>query len=170
MKRTLLTVIAVLCSAVAALAQDTPFSTFSVTTAAISLPGGRSTVAGTEAGAMLRVTQNTSIGTMNVISPGTLSYYSGRFEQHIPFLSKKLNNISPTINGLQFDIGVTGSAGVVRVPVGSDFKQHYGFTGGVFVNYYLNKTWSLGVEAQYAKFPGYNNNTATVAFSPAIHF
>lgn len=170
MKKAICLIAVSFCLSITAFAQDTPFSTFSVTTAAISLPGGKSTVAGTEAGAMLRVTQNTSIGTMNVISPGTLSYYSGRFEQHIPFLSKKLNGISPTINGLQFDIGVTGSAGIVRVPLGSDFKQHYGFTGGIFVNYYLNKTWSLGVEAQYAKFPGYNNNTATVAFSPAIHF
>lgn len=166
----LLFALLVLVMPVPVFAQSTPFSTFSINLDPVSLPGNKQTVAGTEGGTMLRFTPNNGIGLQTIFAPGdNFQYYSGRYDRHIPYLSNKLQNASPTLNGYKFDFGVTASAGVVRI-TGPASTQHYGFTGGGFVNYYVNNTWSLGAEVQYAKFPGLNNSTFTVALDPAVHF
>lgn len=168
-----LTLAVFLLFALAGFAQTVPTQTFNLTLSPISLPGGKQTVAGTEAGAMITVTPNLDLGNVDVLAPGNnFQYFAGRVNYRIPWLSNKLQNISPTLNGLRFQFGVTASVGVDRITGPGDPTQHYGFTGGGFVNYSIDSGghYSLGLEAQYAKFPGLNNNTFTVSLDPAIHF
>jgi hypothetical protein len=156
----------------AAFAQNAAPSTFALTLSPISLPGNHQTVAGSEAGAMLSITKNFDIGNVDVIAPGqNFQYYAGRVNYRLPWLSTKLNNLSPNLNGARFQFGLTASAGMDRITTGAG-SQHYAMTGGGFINYDLTGSgrYSMGVEIQYAKFPGMNNNTVTVSMDPAIHF
>jgi hypothetical protein len=61
---------------------------------------------------------------------------------------------------------MTVSLGEVRDSAAS----HWGERAGGGINYAINGTWGLGAEAQYCKFPGYANNTYSVAFGPNFHF
>jgi hypothetical protein len=82
------------------------------------------------------ITPNFDLGNVDVIAPGqNFQYYAARVNYRLPWLSKKLNNLSPTLNGYRFQFGLTASTGMDRITGPGDTKQHYGFTGGGFVNY-----------------------------------
>lgn len=147
-------------------------NTFSLSLSPISLPGGKQTVAGTEAGATLTVTNNLDLGNVDILAPGSnFQYFAGKFNYRLPVLQTKLNNASPNLDGFRFGFYVTGSAGIDRI-TGPVTAQHYGFTAGMGLNYDLTGkgTWTFGGEVQYAKFPGLANNTYLISVGPAIHF
>ena len=143
-------------------------TSFTINLTPITLPGGKTSVAGIESGLSLKLTQNFDVRESNLTGTG-LQYYGAGANYHLPFLSKALNNVSPNINGLLFDFYVTGTVGSVLTP-NAPAGGHWGERVGGGFNYSLNQTWALGAEIQYAKFPGYANNTYTVAVGPQIRF
>lgn len=143
-------------------------TSFTVNLTPITLPGGHSSVAGIESGMTLKLTNNFDVRESNLTSTG-LQFYGAGLNYHLPFLSTKLNNVSPNINGLLFDFYLTGTVGTVLTPT-SPAGGHWGERVGGGFDYSLNGTWSLGAEVQYFKAPGYANNTYTVALGPKIHF
>jgi len=145
-----------------------PSTNFSVILTPTQLPGGKSSVTGTMNGASITVTPNLDVENLNVIST-SFNYFSGGAKYFFPSLSKALNNASPTLNGYNFQFYLTGTLGSVRV-LGGPQGGHWGETIGGGINYALNGSVGLGVEAQYAKLPGYANNTYLVAFGPNFHF
>lgn len=143
-------------------------TSFTINLTPITLPGGHTSVTGIESGMSLKLTQNLDLRESNLTGSG-LQFYGGGANYHLPFLSKALNGVSPNVNGLLFDFYLTGTIGTVLTPT-SPAGGHWGERIGGGVNYSLNNTWSLGAEIQYAKLPGYANNTYTVAIGPQIHF
>lgn len=146
---------------------------FSLTSQAISLPGGGQTTVATLAGFTFTPTANFDLKDTNLVSGGNFQGFYGGFNYRLPVLSSKLNNISPTVNGFRFQFYITASAGIDRVADASgNVRQHYSFLAGGGVNYDLTNSgsWTLGGEVQYAKLPGLANNTAIVSFGPAWHF
>lgn len=145
-----------------------PTTNFTITLAPVTLPGGKASVAGTESGLALTVTPNFDIKEINLVSSG-LEYFGGGFNYRLPVLSTALNNASANLNGLQFQFTLEGSVGTIRTPTGPP-SGHWGALVGGSITYAINGTWNLGAEIQYAKLPGYANNTYTVAFGPNFHF
>jgi len=150
-------------------------STFSITSQAVALPGGKQTVAANITGGTFSITPNFALRNDNII-PGAsvLSGYFGGAQYTIPDLSAKLQNLSPFLNGNNFQFYVTASAGVDRIamPTG-DTKQHYAFLGGGGVNYAPNgnRVFSVNLfEVRYAKLPGYANNTVIVSTGVKLNF
>lgn len=143
-------------------------TSFTINLTPITLPGGHTSVTGVESGMSLKLTPTFDIRESNLTGSG-LQFYGAGANYHLPFLSKALNNASPNVNGLLFDFYLTGTIGTVLTP-SSPAGGHWGERVGGGVNYSLNNTWSLGAEVQYAKFPGYSNNTYTVAVGPQVHF
>jgi len=75
------------------------------------------------------------------------------------------------LNGYQFQLGITASAGVVRTPVGAGVNaSHWGERAGLFLNYAINGTVGLGFEGQWTNLPGYAHTTYSLAFGPNFHF
>lgn len=147
-----------------------PTTTVSFNLTPISLPGAKTSVSGAEVDAFLKLTSNISFGETSLISGG-YSFIGGRVNYVIPQFSKWLNNTSPTLNGYQFQLGVTGSLGVDRVPTGPGVSaSHWGERAGLFLNYAVNGTVGLGMEAQWCNFPGYAQTSYSVAFGPNFHF
>lgn len=151
--------------------------TFSTTLSAVNLPGSNgSTLAGTLAGFTYKVTPDFALKQTNLLSSGaaTNGFYGGG-DYTLPFLSKKLNNMSPTTNGYDFQFQITGSVGVLRVtmPTGQ-VNQHWSAMFGGRVNYAIkgSKTFSLGLEVQdlYASRDLPKKNNLLIALGPSIHF
>jgi hypothetical protein len=155
-------------AAPAAPASAFPTTTFSVSLTPISLPGGRTSVMGTENGVALAITPKFTAQNFNIVST-TFNYFALGGKYFIPSLSKALNNASPTLKGFNFQFYLTANVGAVKV-LGGPPAGHWGETVGGGINYALNGSVGLGVEAQYAKLPGYGNNTYLVAFGPNFHF
>jgi len=161
--------VAILLSVVAC-AQSTPPPAFSDTTitfnlSPITLPHAGQSVSGAETDALISFTTNNHIGMTTLINPG-FTFVGERYNRTFPSISNWLNNVSANINGMQFQFGLTQSLGVVHL--GS--TSHWGERAGAFVNYSINNTWGVGVEAQWCNFPGYQHNTYSVAFGPNFHF
>lgn len=147
----------------------TPGSTtsFAMNLTPVTLPGGHTTLAGISSGVAFTISPNFDVKNLN-IAASNLQYYSAGFNYRLPVISKALNNVSPNINFLAFQP-------YVNATVGADYaygqsSSHYALTAGGGVDYYLNNTWSFGAEADYAKFPGFNNNTVLIFFGPKWHF
>lgn len=151
-----------------------PTTTFSANTSVISLPNGKQTFAGVDSGITFSPTPNFDLLERNLISTGPgFQYFAGGTNYRIKPLSVGFNNMSSNVNGLRFQFGITESVGVVRITDSNGVtRQHYGFTGGGFVNYSLTQggMFTMGATVEYAKFPGFANNTWIVKLSPAIHF
>lgn len=147
-----------------------PSSTYNFNLTPITLPGAKTSVAGAETDVKLKITQNFGLGETTLIS-GNYSFIGGRGDYVIPQFSKWLQNISPTLNGYQFQLGVTGSLGVVRSPIGFGVQQsHWGERAGMFLNYAVSNNVGLGVEAQWTNFTGYAPGAYSIAFGPNFHF
>lgn len=163
--------IAILLLSAVAFCQTAPkVQTYSLNLSAVSLPGNNQTVAGTAGGFNLNVTPNNAVGLYSILSPGqNFQYYAGRYNYVFQALSNKLNNLGP-VNFLKFQFGATASTGMDRITTTG--AQHYAYSGGGFVNYSMDSGghYSLGVELQYARFPGLKQNAFIVALDPAIHF
>jgi hypothetical protein len=134
----------------------------------ISLPGASTSVGGAETDALIALTPNNHIGETTLIDSG-FTFIGGRYNRTFPSISTWLNNLSPNINGYQFQFGLTSSVGVVRVP-GALNPSHWGERAGAFINYQINGTWGVGLEGQWCNFPGYAHNTYSLAFGPNFHF
>lgn len=136
----------------------------------ITLPGAKQSLAGAEIDAKLKITPNTQIGETSLVA-ADYSFIGGRGDHVFPGFSKWLNNISPMLNGYQFQLGLTGSVGVVRVPIGAGANaSHWGERAGFFLNYAVSGNTGLAVEGQWCNFPGYAHTTYSVAFGPNFHF
>lgn len=144
--------------------QDTSVS-FNLTP--LTLPGNKTSVAGAETDIMVNFTPNNAFGETNLIN-SEFTFAGGRYNRTFPSIATWLNNHSKSINWTQFQFGATGSLGVVYV--GGGTPTHWGETAGGFVNYAINGTWGLGVDAEWANLPGYQHNTWKFAFSPSLHF
>lgn len=140
-----------------------PSNTFSLNAYAVALPGSGQTLPGTLTVAGWNFTPNFGLRETNLLSQPVNGYFGGE-EYRFPSLSKGLNNASPYLNGNQFQFYETASAGIVHINGTS--AQHYAFLGGGGVRYDPTGTGKFTitlVEAQYAKLPGYKNNTAIIA-------
>lgn len=147
-----------------------PSSTYNFNLTPITLPGAKTSVAGAETDVKLKITSNFALGETTLIS-GNYSFIGGRGDYVIQPFSKWLQNISPTLNGYQFQLGVTGSLGVVRTPIALNVQQsHWGERAGAFLNYAVSSNVGLGVEAQWTNLPGYAHSTYSIAFGPNFHF
>jgi hypothetical protein len=153
---------------------QTPTPAFTGTTVSfnltpITLPGGKQTLSGAETDVMLSPTPNNAFGETTLIN-SAYTFLGGRYNRLFPSVSKWLNNLSPNLNGLAFQFGLTGSLGVVNIP-GNATPTHWGERAGGFLNYQIGSSaFGLGVEAQWCNFPGYAHNTYSVAFGPNFHF
>ena len=150
---------------------------FTSTLQPITLPGGRTTVMGTDAGMALTITPNFDLREENILAPSNgAAIFLGGFNYRLPILSGALNNASPTLNGWRFQFYVTASAGVNRLTSlavsPSSTSTHFALLAGGGVNYALTATgnWTFGAEVRYAKLPGMANNTAVVSVGPSFHF
>jgi len=138
----------------------------------VTLPGAKTSVAGAETDVKIKLTTNLAAGETTLIGSG-FSFIGGRSDYVIAPFSKWLNNVSPTLNGYQFQLGLTGSLGVTRSPslISTDTNvSHWGERAGIFLNYATNGTVGLGLEAQWCNFPGYAHSTYSLAFGPNFHF
>lgn len=152
---------------------QTPPSAFEGTTVTfnltpISLPGAKQSVTGQETDILLSLTPNNQIGETTLINSSFI-FAGGRYNRLFPKISNWLNNVSPNLNGMKFQFGLTGSLGVVKIP-GAVSSTHWGERAGVFTNYQISNSWALGFESQWDNFPGYAHNTYSIAFGPAFHF
>jgi len=173
-----------LCALLPAHAQATPpatpapaFSTqaFSFQANAIALPGGKQTTAGALTGATLQITQNFDLRQTDFVATGSnISAFFGGVDYTIAPFSKWLDNISPNLDGYNFQLQATASMGVDRVtPAGStNIAEHYAFLAGGRLSYAIagSNTWGLVADIEYAKLPGLANNTVIVSVGPTIHF
>lgn len=147
-----------------------PSTTYNFNLTPITLPGARTSVAGAETDVKLKITDNFALGETTLIS-GDYSFIGGRGDYVIKPFSKWLQSVSPTLNGYQFQLGLTGSVGVVRTPISDGHNQsHWGERSGMFLNYAVSSNVGLGVEAQWTNLPGYAHSTYSVAFGPNFHF
>lgn len=166
-----------------ALGQTTPpvpaptVNTWSITANAVSLPGAnKTTLPGTLAGMDLKVTPNFNMGTVTFLtSSAQTNVYMAGGSYTLAGLSKKLNNVSPTLAGYNFRFSVHGYAGESRVTQtnGALLVGAAGMFGGE-VDYAPggNTTVSLGVRVDdlIASQGLPKRNNLVVAFGPAIHF
>jgi hypothetical protein len=146
--------------------QDTTVS-FNLTP--ISLPGAKSTIGGAETDVLLPVSTNNVFGETTIVDSG-YEFFGGRYNRKIPAFSKWLNNVSPVLNGYQFELSLTASVGVVDLPGAVPAQHHWGERAGFNLNYSVNGTVGLALEAQWNNFPGYAHNAPSVAFGPNFHF
>lgn len=147
-----------------------PSTTYNFNLTPITLPGAKTSVAGAETDVKIGITTNFQVGETTLIAP-EYSFIGGRFDYTIPQFSKWLQNISPQLNGYQFQLGVTASAGVVRSPVALGVSQsHWGERAGMFLNYAISGNTGLGLEAQWCNLPGFQHTTYSLAFGPNFHF
>lgn len=146
--------------------QDTTVS-FNLTP--ISLPGAKSTIGGAETDILLPISTNNVLGETTIVDSG-YEFFGGRFNRKIPQFSTWLNNQSPVLNGYQFELSLTASVGVVDLPGAVPAQKHWGERAGFNLNYSINGTIGLALEAQWNNFPGYAHNAPSVAFGPNFHF
>lgn len=147
-----------------------PSTTYNFNLTPITLPGAKTSVAGAETDVKIKITPNFGLGETTLIS-GNYSFIGGRGDYVIPSFSRWLQRVSPTLNGYQFQLGLTGSIGVVRTPVGVGQNQsHWGQRAGMFLNYAVTGNVGLGVESQWTNLPGYAHTTYSIAFGPNFHF
>jgi hypothetical protein len=167
-------VIALLCVlSIGAVAQTQATSAFPSTTynfnlTPITLPGVKTTASGAETDIKFHPTTNFDVGETTLLSTDYV-FVGGRGDYVIPQFSKWLNNISPSLNGYQFELGLTGSLGTVKA-FGVSSSAHWGERAGIFLNYAVSGTTGLGVEFQWNNFPGYAHNVPSIAFGPNFHF
>jgi hypothetical protein len=148
---------------------------FSFTSSAVSLPGASSSLAGAETGATLQVTTNFAIRQTDFISSAaTTNGYFGGVDYTIAPFSKWLNNISPTLNGYNFQLQVTGSAGISRITqANGSVVQHYASLFGGRLNYAIkgSSTYALVGEVQDLNSPGFpHRNNLVISLGPTIRF
>lgn len=142
--------------------------TWSTQVSAVALPGGKNSIAGTDAGITFTPSPNLDLFDRNLLSSDqTLQYYAGGVNYRFPAISVAANNASQNVNFLRVQFFATGSVGVAKV----SSINHYGFTAGGGVNYQLTSggAWTLGGKAEYAHFPGYPGS-AIVEMNAAFHF
>jgi hypothetical protein len=178
-KRIMLAVAIFLGLAVSGLAQTpTPaINTWSTTLSAVNLPGaGGSTLAGSLAGLQYQLTPNFALKQTNLISSSaTTNGFFGGGDYTLSALSKKLNNISPSTNGYDFQFQITVSAGALRVTQpSSSVVQSWAALFGGRVNYAMkgSSKFSLALEVQdlYGSNGLPHKNNLLIALGPTVHF
>ncbi len=135
----------------------------------ISLPGLGQSLSAAETDVILNLTTNNQIGETTLVGTN-FTFVGGRYNRIIPQVSNWLNNLSPNLNGMQFQVGVTSSLGVVR----DNSTSHWGERAGVFANYAINNTWAMGLDVEANNLPGqptqHGNWNYSLAFGPSFHF
>jgi hypothetical protein len=141
---------------------------WSMNTSAVTLPGGKASIAGVDSGITFTPSANLDLFDRNLItSDSNLQYYAGGIAYRLPAVSTKANNLATNANFLRVRFSVLGSFGVARV-----FNiNHYGYTAGVGVDYSLTQSgsWTFGGSGEYAQFPGYGSHVI-VKVNAAFHF
>jgi hypothetical protein len=143
--------------------------TWSLTTSAVTLPGGKMSIMAVDSGIAFTPTVNFDLFDRNLLSnDGNFKFFGGGQNYRFPAISRKLNNVSPNVNFLRLQLSETASFGVVRLNGGA---QHYGWTAGLRADYALTSggALTLGVKAEYVQFPGVPSHVA-ISINPAFHF
>ena len=156
-------------------------NSWTATGTAINLPGGLQTLAGTYTGIAMPITTNFSVTESNFITSDTsfTGFYGGA-SYRIPQFSKWLNDISPNLNGYDFNLRIAGGAGVNNVtipsPAGStapaSTKTHFSWTIHAPLTYAIagSSTWNLLVDVGYLNAPGaLHRNNAFIAAGPTLN-
>lgn len=162
---------------VAAFAQNAPIptKTFSFNASPISLPGGRGSFVGTDAGLTFSPTQNFRLESHNVMSSDAkLSSFMGGAHYDLPVLSVKANNTMTNVSGFRMLFGLTALVGIDRVtdPFGA-VRQHYSAMGLATFAYDINSSgsWTVGANVGMARFPGFATGWTPVVEVPfQFHF
>lgn len=177
MKYRVIAVMILFVLAIGCFAQNAPIptKTFSFNAAPISLPGGRGTFVGTDAGVEFNPTQNFALAETNVVSSDAkLSFYGGGAEYNFAVLSKYINNHTPIISGFRFRIGARAFLGAARVKdAAGNVAQHYGAIAQGTFKYSLDAggTWQMGANIGAARFPEYARGwIPVVELGPSFHF
>jgi hypothetical protein len=150
-------------------------NSWSVTGAAMNLPGGSGTLAGTFTGIGMPITTNFSLTQTNFVA-GDASFtgFYGGFGYRIAPFSKWLNDISPNLNGFQFNLRLVGSVGADRITSTSgNVATHWSEHAGGVLTYAVagSKTWNLAADVEYLNAPGApHKNNLFVAIGPSITF
>lgn len=152
-----------------------PTKTFSFQANAISLAGTRGTFAGTDAGVQFAPTPNFSLQEANILSSDAkLTAFMGLAEYDFPYLSMKLNNVSPNVSGFRLKFGIRAGAGIDRIKDAlGNVAQHYSaLAQGTFSYSFDNGgTYQFGANVGMARFPGYAKGWTPVAeIGPQFHF
>ena len=162
---------------VSAVAQNAPITTqtFSFNAQAISLPGNKGTFAGTDAGLTFSPTQNLSFEEANLLSSDArMTDFLGLAEYDFPFVSKWINNQTPSLSGFRLRVGVRAGAGVSRVKDAfGNVQQHYSALAQGTFSYSLDSggTWQLGGHFGALRAPYFAKGwTPVVEFGPQFHF
>ena len=146
-----------------------PTTTYNFNLSPITLPGVKASATGAESDVKMSLTPNFAAGETTLTSADYV-FAGGRFDYVIPQFSKWLQNVSPTLNGYQFQLGATGSLGVVKPFGTSSSSGHWGERAGFFLNYAVSGTTGLGLEVQMNNFVGYQRWAPSIAFGPNFHF
>jgi len=146
---------------------------FSVASQASSLSANGQTVIANITEPTVSVTDKLDLKFVTVQAPAVnFAYYGGGFNYTFPSFGQKINNASPTINGLRLEISLTGSVGIDRISHGSTTEQHYAYMVGGRAYYSLTSSgnYQLGGGVEYGHFTGLQSNTKLFYFGPKITF
>lgn len=144
---------------------------FSITAQPIALPGNHQTVAGTLVGGTFAITDRLSLRQTNYLAPGgNVSSYLGGLQYH-PDLTNLIKKTKLDPTSLQFYVTASAGIGTVTPAGATQSQQHFNFTAGGGLNYKVNGSFMVNLfEVQYARFPGYANNTAIFSAGPKLTF
>ena len=174
--------IAIVLLSVACWAQDKPkaaapaspfaASTVSFNLTPVSLPGQQQTLSGVETDALINFTEYLNLGYTTLIS--TSPFMGGRYEVAIPVISNYLEKHT-ALTGANWQVGVTGSVGVVK----SSVKSYWGERAGIFAKYAPagNANFNLGLDVEWNNLPGvdpsnpsYGHHVVSLAVGPNFRF
>lgn len=160
-------------------ASGSSLSTYTWTTTlnAVNLPGKNgtnSTLAGTFTGVALAVTPNFSLVQENYVSSSaTTSAFYGGVAYRLAPLSKWLNDLSPNLNGYNFNFRVVAEVGADHVTQATGAtSEHWTWGVHVPVTYQFNGgPWGLAADLGWLNLTGVTpRNNVRFALGPTFSF
>lgn len=145
-----------------------PSTTTSINFNPITLPGVKSSVAGMQTDVLIAPSNTFQLGPSTLVN-SDMVFAGGKGVYFIQAVSNWIQNHSTNLNGYQWQFGLTGTLGVVK-PVGTVGTAHWGESAGVVVNYAVNGTWGMGLDAEWINLPGVQHNGFKLGFGPNLHF
>ena len=158
-----------LCAVSFAQTTPPPVSAFADTTYSfgltpITLPGGKTTLAGMENDVMINFTPNNAFGETTLIS--TSPFIGGRYDRTIPSVAKWIQNHT-ALTGYNYQFYLTGSLGVVKADT-----SHWGERAGAGLRWAPSgvTNFSVAFEVQANNLPGISHWVPSFAVSPQVRF